>query len=113
MEYIQQGDALTCLLFNKALEKVIVAAAVNTSGSISCKSVQVLSYADDIDIIGKTQSAVIEAFISIENAAKRMDLHINQGRTKYVPVIKKSHASYPSYLAAGSYKFQVVQTFTY
>jgi hypothetical protein len=30
---------------------------------------------------------------------------------KYMPVTKKSHASYPYYLEAGPYKFQVVHIF--
>jgi hypothetical protein len=42
-----------------------------------------------------------------------MKLFINQEKTKYMPVTKKSHASYPHYLEAGPYKFQVVNSFTY
>jgi sorting nexin-29 len=66
------------------LEKVIRDAAVNIRGTIFCKSVQILAYADDIDIIGRTQSAMIEAFTSLEKAAKDMNLFINQEKTKYM-----------------------------
>jgi len=52
---VRQGDALACLLFNIALEKVIRDAAVNARGTIFYKSVQILAYADDIDIIGRTR----------------------------------------------------------
>jgi sorting nexin-29 len=93
---VRQGDALACLLFNIALEKVIRNAAVNIRGTIFDKSVQILAYADDIDIIGRTQSAVIEAFTSLEKAAKDTNLFINQEKTKYMPVRKKSHANYPT-----------------
>jgi sorting nexin-29 len=48
---VRQGDALACLLFNIALEKVIRDAAVNIRCTIFYKSVQILAYADDIDII--------------------------------------------------------------
>jgi sorting nexin-29 len=48
---IRQGDALACLLFNTALEKVIRDAALSIRGTIFYKSVQILAYADDIDII--------------------------------------------------------------
>jgi hypothetical protein len=41
-------------------------------------SVQILAYADDIDIIGRTQSAMIEEFNSLEKAAKDMNLFVNQ-----------------------------------
>jgi sorting nexin-29 len=49
---IRQGDALACLLFNIALEKVIRDANINIRGNIFYKSVQILAYADDIDITG-------------------------------------------------------------
>jgi sorting nexin-29 len=99
---------LVCLLFNIALEKVIRDAAVNIRGTIFYKSVQILAYADDIDIIGRTQSAMIEEFTSLD-----MNLFINQEKTKYMPVTKKNHENYPHHLEAGSYKFQVIHSFTY
>jgi sorting nexin-29 len=69
---------LAYLLFNIALEKVIRGAAVNTRATIFYKSVQILAYADDVDIIGKIQPAMIEAFTSLEKAARSMNLLINQ-----------------------------------
>jgi hypothetical protein len=42
-----------------------------------------------------------------------LNLFINQEKTKYMPVTKKSHASYPHYLEVGPYKFQVVYSFIY
>jgi len=77
---VPQGDALACLVFNIALEKVIRDAAVNIRGTIFYKYIQILAYADDIDITGRTQSAMIEAFHSLEKAAKNMNLFINQER---------------------------------
>jgi sorting nexin-29 len=109
----RQGDALACLLFNIALEKVIRDAAVNIRGTTFYKSIQILAYVVDIDIIGRTQSAMIEAFTSLEKAAKDMNLFINQEKTKYMPVTKKSHENYPHHLEVGSYKFQVIHGFTY
>jgi len=50
---VWQGDELACLLFNIALEEVIRDAAVNIRGTIFYKSVQMLAYADDIDINGR------------------------------------------------------------
>jgi len=95
------------------LEKVIRDAAVNIRGTILYKSVQNLAYADNIDIIGRTQAAMIEAFTSLERAAKGVNLFINQEKTKYMSVTKKSHASCPHYLEVGPHKFQVVHSFTY
>jgi hypothetical protein len=56
---------------------------------------------------------MIEAFTSLEKVARSMNLLINQEKTKYMPVTKKSHASYPNYLEVGPYKFQVVHSFTF
>ena len=109
---VQPGDALVCLLFNVALEKVIRDVVVNMRGAIFYNSVQILAYADDIDIIGRTQSAMIEAFTSLENAAKGTNLLIKHEMTKYTSVTKKSHAIYPHYQEVGPYKFQVVHSFT-
>ena len=99
---------MACLLFNIALENIIRDAAVKVRGTIFYKSVPILTYADDIDIIGRTQSAMIEAFSSLEKAAKDMHLFINQEKTKSMPVTKKSRENYPHHLEAGSYKFQVI-----
>jgi len=56
---------------------------------------------------------MIEAFTSLEKAAKDMNLFINQEKTKYMPVTKKSHANCLHHLEVGSYKFQVIHSFTY
>ena len=61
---VRLGDTLACLLFNIALEKAVRDAAVYTRRTIFYKSIQILAYADDNDIIGRTQSATIEAYTS-------------------------------------------------
>ena len=69
------------------MEKVVRDAALNIRGTVFYKSVQIIAYADDIDIIGRTQSAMIEAFSSLEKAAKDMNLLVNQEKNQI-------HASY-------------------
>ena len=51
---LRQGDALACILFNIALKKITRDANINQCGNIFYKSVQILAYADDIDIISRT-----------------------------------------------------------
>jgi hypothetical protein len=48
---------------------------------------------------------MIEAFKSLEKAAKDMNLLIKQDKTKYMSVPKNSHANYPHHLEVGPYKF--------
>ena len=50
----RQGDALSCDFFNLVLEQIVRRAGVNTEGTIFNKSVQLLGYADNIDIIGRS-----------------------------------------------------------
>jgi len=42
-----------------------------------------------------------------------MNLLINQDKSKYMPVTKRSHAHYPHHLEVGPYKFEVIHSFTY
>jgi len=51
---LRQGDALACILFNIALKKITRDANVNQCGNIFYKSVQILAYADDIDITSRS-----------------------------------------------------------
>ena len=55
---LRQGDGLFCLLFNIALEGVIRSVGLDNDirGTILYRSLQFLSYADDIDIIGSDNS---------------------------------------------------------
>jgi sorting nexin-29 len=79
-----QGDALACILFNIKLEKVIREANINQHGNIFYKSVQILTYADDIDIISRSPKSLQEATTALDRAARRMGLDINQAKTKYM-----------------------------
>jgi len=81
---LRQGDSLACLLFNLALEKVASNAGIQTSGTIFYKSVQLLAYANDINIIARSRTAFKEAFLSPERAAGEMGLRINEKKTKYL-----------------------------
>jgi hypothetical protein len=53
---------VACLLYNIALEKVIRDSGINLRGTIFYKSVQILAYADDNDVIGMMQKAMKEAY---------------------------------------------------
>jgi hypothetical protein len=66
--------------------------------NIFYKSVQTHAYADDIDITGRSQAAVKEAFTSLGKTAREMHLNINQGKTKCMPVTKKGCSEIPSHI---------------
>ena len=64
------------------------------SGTIFYKSVQLLAYADDIDIIARSRMALKETFLSLERAAGESK---NQQR----------------YFQIKNFNFEAVQIFTY
>ena len=48
------------------LKQNIRDAGINTSGTIFNKSVQILAYTDDIDIIARTENTLKESFLVLE-----------------------------------------------
>ena len=66
----RQGDALSCSFFNILLEMIMVSANINTGNIICNKSIQIL--ANDIDVIGRTSSSVINDFLAIDGAANSL-----------------------------------------
>ena len=58
---VRQGNSLSCLLFNIALEKVVRDAGIQTRGTIYTSNL-FNRYANDIDIMGKSENDVKQAF---------------------------------------------------
>lgn len=55
-----------------------------SGGTIYNKSVQLLAYADDLNLIGRTIEAIEENFLALEIAFKRMGLEVNTEKTKFM-----------------------------
>jgi hypothetical protein len=72
---------------------------------------QLLDYADDIDIVARTLMALKEVVLSLEKAAKRIGLLVNEQKTKYM-VSAHSHFKEKCFIV-GSYKFERVEKFSY
>jgi hypothetical protein len=64
------------MLFDVALGKDMRNAKINIKGTTSYKSEQMSAYADGIDIVGRSQAAISEAFISFEKTVREMHLQI-------------------------------------
>ena len=73
--------------------------------------VQLLAYADDIDIIARTRTALKEAFLSLERAAGEMGLGINEKKTKYLATRESKNQQ--RYFQIKNFNFEAVQSFTY
>jgi hypothetical protein len=66
---LKQGDVLSTLLFNVVLEVIVRRANLQTTGTIFNKETQLLAYADDINTVGRSQSAVRDAYLALEREA--------------------------------------------
>jgi hypothetical protein len=75
---------LSTLLSNVVLEVIVRRANLQTTGTIYNKETQLLAYADDIDIVGRSQSAVRNAYLALEEEAAKVGLKINEQKTKYM-----------------------------
>jgi hypothetical protein len=67
---------------NVVLEVIVLRANLQTSGTIYNKETQLLAYADDIDIVGRSQQAVRNAYLALETEAAKIGLKINEQKTK-------------------------------
>ena len=56
---------------------------------IDKEQLNILAYADDIVLSGKNEIEIWQLFVEIENIARKIGLHINQGKTKYMRVEQK------------------------
>jgi hypothetical protein len=78
---LRQGDVLSTL-FNVVLEVIVRRENLQTTGTIYNKETQLLAYGDDIDIVGRSQSAVRDAYLALEKESAKEGLKINEQKTK-------------------------------
>jgi hypothetical protein len=64
------------------LEVIVRRAKVQTTGTIYNKETLLLAYADAIDIVGRSQSAVRDAYLALKGEAAKVRLKINEQKTK-------------------------------
>jgi sorting nexin-29 len=83
---LRQGDALACVLFNIALEKVIRDSGIQMRGTIIYRSLQLLAYSDDIDIIARSEAKLIKTYTVLKISAEKMGLKVNEEKTKYMMI---------------------------
>jgi Reverse transcriptase (RNA-dependent DNA polymerase) len=79
------------------------------------KQTQILGYADDIDIIGRSQAAVRKAFLALERKANKAGLKINESKTKYMIAAgnERTIRDVGQSVAFGDKTFEVVKKFVY
>ena len=64
------------------MERIICAAVLRHSGTIFFKNVMPLTYANDVDIIGRSVREVAVAFCKFAEEARSIGLAVNESKTK-------------------------------
>ena len=67
----KQGDGLAPTFFNVALEYVIRQLSVDFRSTIIYRSLQLIGYADDINIMGRTKNLISEVYEELQERAKK------------------------------------------
>ena len=82
---------------------------------ITNKSTQILGYADDIDVVGRTTSSVASVIRSLEKEAKSRGLRVNADKTKCMlsSRIQSHHESLGPIFSIIDYDFEVVKDLIY
>ena len=76
----RQADSLYRDFFNNLMERIIYAADLMHTGTIFYKSVMPLAYADDIDIIARSEREVAVAFSKFAEEAQSIGLAVNENK---------------------------------
>lgn len=112
---LRQGDGLSCLLFNIALEGVMRRAEFNMRGTIFNKSGQFICFVDDVDVVGRTFEVVADRYTRLKREADRIGLKINTSKTKYMlaGATERDRNRLGSSVVIDGDEFEVVEEFVY
>jgi sorting nexin-29 len=89
---LKQGNALSPLLFNFALEYALKRVQVNQDGLKLNATHQLLAYADDVNILGGSVHTVRENAEALVAATKETGLEVNTDKTKYMVMYRDRNA---------------------
>lgn len=107
---LRQGDALSPVLFNLALEKVI--RDIREEQEMEIIGVNtLLAYADDIVILGISQKDIEEKAKKLFIASHNMGLLVNEAKTKYM--VMSRQVTLKKNIKINGYSFEKVEEFKY
>jgi hypothetical protein len=90
---LKQGDALSPLLFNFALDYAIRRVRVHPDGLKLNGTHQILVYADDVNILGGSVHTIKENAEALVVVSKENGLDVNVSKTKYMFMSRDQNAA--------------------
>ncbi|KAL4103878.1 hypothetical protein QTP88_019213 [Uroleucon formosanum] len=86
---LRQGDALSPILFNLVLERVVRDMNISEGVTLGQSKISLLAYADDIAILGDNIEIVKIHCKKLMDAANKVGLRINDKKTEYMKLNRK------------------------
>jgi hypothetical protein len=100
------------MLFNLALEYVIRQLPADANGTLEYRINQLVGYADDICLLGRSARSVNEVYEGMKITAKKIGLNINVSKTKAV-LQTRAQSRETEQLRIDDHNIQVVDSFVY
>ena len=110
---LKQGDALSPLLFNFALEYAIGRVQVNKEGLKLNDTHQLLAYADDVSILGGGIHTLKENAEALVAATREIGLEVSADKTKYMVMSRDQNAGRIQSVRIDNSTFESVEEFKY